>query len=255
MLSFAAPLFGKPVLRDIRITYGPLGPIRESTDVVAGDELYFRFIVDGLRTETGKIDVELRLQVISSEGKAILDQRSPLNDVLALGGNSFAGTASVSLGSKFPTGDYTYKLTITDNLAEESVSFERKFKCVASKFALVRPRFTHDKEGTSPAGSHGFVGELLHFRLHAIGFEREQGKIKLAMEIQTFDKAGKPQMPKPQRFDFLGDDAAKVATAEAITLQGFIALNRAGEFTLQITVLDDVGNQKALIRVPIVVKE
>jgi hypothetical protein len=74
LLVLVTPARAQPEIRDVTPTYGPLGPARPSLAVPAGDELFFRYTITGVRSDdAGRADGELRVQVTGPDGQGLLD--------------------------------------------------------------------------------------------------------------------------------------------------------------------------------------
>jgi hypothetical protein len=252
LLFCASPIFAKPAFKDIQASHGQLGPERKNLECLRGDELYFRFTVVGFTTnDDGRLAGELAYSVTDASGKVVLKDAVAIQQTLALGGGTFPGHASVTIGEEMPVGEYTFKVTITDNLARASDSFERKFTCKAQEFALVAVRFSQDAEGRIPATVGGIVSQTLFIKARGVGFDKSKGELDLEMSIQVFDAKGKPVMPKPIRSLVHNEDPNVVKAATVINLRGELTLNRPGEFVLKIALTDTIAKKTATFEVPL----
>lgn len=254
MLStlFALPALAKPEIKDVQASHGQLGPERKSMEFVRGDELYIRFNVAGFTADAdGRLVGELAFVVTNSQKKEVVKQSVPLQQTLALGGGTFPGHVSVIMGDDLPVGEYTVKVTVTDNQARASDSFERKFTCKDSEFALVAMRFSQDPDGRVPAPVGGVVSQTLYMRARGVGFDKSKGEIDVEMTIEIFDAKGKPTMPKPIRSVVHNEDPKVVPTVGFITLRGELALNRPGEFKLKVSLTDKVAKKTVSFEAPL----
>jgi len=251
LLVLVTPARAELEIRDITPTYGPLGPARTSLAVPAGDELFFRYTIAGVRADdAGRADGELRVQVTGPDGRGLHDERRPINGTLALGGQTLPGTANVSFGLDTPPGDYTVTVTFRDKLSSGSASFSRKVTCTKPAFALVRVRLSYDEAGAVPAAG-GLVGQTLHVQCKAVGFARAKAKVRVVIAMQTADAEGKALMPRPIQARLATEDAAQIAQLRSVDFSGSLILNRAGKFSLRLTATDEVSGQKAEVRVPL----
>jgi hypothetical protein len=231
----AGPAIAKPKIENIQASHGQLGPERKSLEYLRGDEVYIRFTVSGFTTDAdGRMNGEMTLNVTDSAGKEVLKQAFPLQQLLALGGGTFPGFTRVILGHEMPVGEYTIRVTMTDNLAKESDSFERKFTCKAEEFSLVAVRFWQDADGKIPATVGGTASQTLFIRARGVGFDKSKGEIDVEMELEVMDAKGKAVMPKPIKTVVHNEDPAVVPTATVINLRAELALNRPGDFVLKI---------------------
>lgn len=246
------PAVAKPEIKAIQASHGQLGPEREKPEYLLGDEVYVRFVVAGFTTDPdGRLAGELTMSVVDAKNKEILKKDIPIQQVLALGGGTFPGQVSVTIGEEFPVGEYTLRVTITDNLARASDSFERKFTCKAEEFALVSVRFSQDAEGRIPAPVGGVVSQTLFLKARGIGFDRGTGELDVEMTIQVFDLKGNPLMPKPIRKGVHSEDPKFVKAATAINLRGELTLNREGEFVLKVSLTDKVAKKTVTFETPL----
>jgi hypothetical protein len=239
-------------IRNIQAAYGPLGPERKVLNVYPSDEVVFRYLITGVKVDgEGRVVGELKLTLSAPDGRILLDETSPTSGVAALGGGSLPGTARVSLPADIPPGAYTLTVTFRDKQSSETASFRRTLDIKASEFAAVALRFSYDPEGKVPAPVGGLVGQMLHFRLKAIGFDRTTGRSDLEMVVRVLDAQGRPTMPVPIRATVDSDDADLVRRATEVNLNGNLTLNRAGDFTLSITVTDRVGKKTTKFEAPL----
>ena len=252
LLAFAGPASAKLELRNVQASHGPLGPERTSLDVSPLDEIHFRFLVAGVKTDAdGRTDAELSVRLTNADGKAVVDQRGPVRRELMLGGDVLPSQAFISIGPKAPPGEYTLKVTFIDKIAKESASFERKLTCKPTTFQILVPRFFYDADGKVPGPAGGVVGETVYVRLRVVGFDKGQGKIRTTMTLNILDAAGKDVMPKPLVVKADLSNAEEVQKATQVNFNGAVLLNRPGEFRLRITVEDLIGKKKSVFETPL----
>src|SRR5260370_28390145 len=195
LAATAAP--AKVEIQNIKAAYGPLGPERKTLEVQPFDDLLLRFTVSGLKCDDeGKMDVTEVLKLTDADGKVILENKLPIKDVLPLGGNRMNLDAHLNLGDKIPEGAYTFSITVKDNLADESVSFERKVTATAPSFSIVSPEFFYDAENKVFAPAGGVVGQKLYFRMKGGGIDKSPGKVDAQMTSQVLAAKGKETKPK-----------------------------------------------------------
>lgn len=248
----AAPAWAELRIENIQACYGRLGPERKSLTCYPLEEVEFRYVIKGVRVDAaGKIDGELTMQITDPNGKELLNRKSPLAAILALGGDSLPGHASLVLPPELPAGKYTMSVSFRDNLAGESAQFQREIVLKPTEFAIASPRFYYDADGKVPAPAAGLVSETLHVKLRVIGFDRSQGKIDTDMEMEVLDSAGKSVMPNPIRAQLQNDKPDVVQKAPYLTFSGELSLNRAGDFTLRVKVNDRVGKKSAQFETPL----
>jgi hypothetical protein len=256
LLLATAGAQAKLEIQNIKGAYGPLGPERKSLEVQPFDDVLFRFTVSGLKCDDeGKMDVTEVLKLTDADGKVLLKNELPIKDVLPLGGNQMNLDAHLNLGDKVPEGDYTFSISIKDNLADATAGFERKVTAKAPSFSLVGPEFFYDPENKVVAPAGGVAGQKLHFRMKGVGIDKSTGKVDAEMSIQMLDAKGKELMPKPIVVKIASEDPEVVKKANFLTLNGQVALNRPGDFTLVVKVTDKLAKKTAELALPVKVTE
>lgn len=236
----------------VQACYGPFGPERKLLVVYPHDELIFRFVVTGVRTDAeNRTDGLLSLKLHDADGKLLGVQDTPLKSQVNLGGDAIPTQARFNLGDKLPAGDYSLTITYTDKISSEKATFQRKFTSKPSEFALVAPDFSYDLDGKLPAPAGGVVGQLLHFRIRAIGLDRTQEKISASMALQVFDAQGKEELAKPLTAAFKNDDAEVVKQIPVVNFRSQLLLNRPGDFVIRVTVTDQIAKKTAKFELPL----
>jgi hypothetical protein len=248
----AAAASAKLEIRDVQASYGQLGPERKSADYFAGDEVYFRYTVTGVRTDAeGRLRGELHMTLADAEGKVLLKTDTPIQQVPVLGAESFPGSARWTLDVDFPPGEYEATVEFADLIAKESVSFRRKFTVKAPEFAPLRVRFSHDAEGRVPARVGGTVGQTLCVKMSAVGFDSSKGEIEVEMEILILDAKGNPVTPKPIRTVVHNEKPEEVKQTTTIDFSAKLGLNRTGDFVLRVTLTDKMAKKKTTFEAPL----
>jgi hypothetical protein len=238
-------------LRDVQAAHGMLGPERTSSDYLPGDEVFVRFTVAGARTTTeGRLSGEIRMTLTDAAGKAVLRQTAPVQNPLAFGGDRFPAKAVVELGHQFPPGEYRLTVEYQDHVSGESDSFARAFTCKPAGFGLVRVRFSADEAGQSPSRVDGVVGQPLHLKLVAVGFDRSKGEIDLEMDVRVLDARGRPVAPQGVRVATRSDDADTVRSATHATFSAELTRTRPGDFVLKVTVTDKQSGKATTFEAP-----
>lgn len=252
LLLATAAAQAKLEILDIQAAYGALGPERKSLDVYPSDEIFFRFTVRGATLDAdGRVDALIAMKLTNAQGDVLLHQENPLRVNLSLGGDSFPANARLALGERPTPGEYILTITITDKRSSEKASFQRTITCKPSEFVLVAPEFSYDPEGKLPAPGRGVVGQLLYFRLRAIGIDRTQEKIDTAMSVQVLDAAGKEVLPRPITAEVKNDDAQVVRKVTSVTYRAQLLLNRPGDFTIRVSITDRIAQKTAHFEAPL----
>ncbi len=239
-------------IQDVKAVHGPLGPERKSLDVYPGDALVVRYTVTGVRADAeGKVDVVKTVRLLDAAGKELLKQEQPLKGLLPLGGGRFQDVANLNIGDRVAPGDYTLSVAVKDNLSSQTASFERKVVCKEAAFAIVAPQFFYDADNKITAAAGGFAGQTLFFRLLVIGFDRTRARLEHEMTVQVLDAQKQEMLPKPISAEFKSEDAETIKKAVSLTFRGNLVLNRAGEFTLRITVTDRLAKKSTVFEAPL----
>jgi hypothetical protein len=241
-------------IRNLEAAHGRYGPKREGRESYPGEEILFRYQVNGAHVDSlGRIDVVLEESVTDERGRSILHARGAQRSILALGGATFTGQAVVTFPDDAPTGSYKLTLTVTDSISGESAVAEQELTLKPVEFALVMPRFSYDEAGELPAPASGLLGQAIHVSVKAIGLDSSRNSIDADMQLQIVDKSGKATLPKPITVTFRQDDPKIARQISLVRFKAQLVLNRVGEFTLKITVTDRAAGKSATFSSPLIV--
>jgi len=251
LLLLPCPAFAKLEVKNVQPAHGPFGPARESDDVYPFDEYGVRYQVAGVKPDKdGKADLEVGVRLAHADGKSGYEVKPTARRFdLSLGGDVVQTYGFVNFTDRSPLGEYKLTVTVRDRTSGESTSFERKLTLKAADFRIVGLRFSHDAEGKIPAGTTQPAGSTLHYQFRAVGFDRSQKKVALAMRVQVLDADGKDAGAKP--VEAKADEPAGDNGGRWAKLGGQAHLNRPGEFKLKITVEDTVGKKTTTVEVPV----
>jgi len=261
VLSFTIVLAGatahaKLEIGNIHAAYGEVGPERKSLVYYPGDEILFRYMLTGVKTnDKGEVDIDISFQVTDSEGKILLDKNTPTKAIAALGGGCLPGSARATIGEALKPGIYRFRVKAKDNLSGETASFERDVTLNATTFTSVSQRFFLDADGKVPSAAGGIVGQSLHYRVGLIGFDRSKSRIETHMDVEILDKDGKEILTRPLQATYKNEEADSAKQTSLVNFSGFFALNRVGTFTLRFSFKDQIGAQTARFEVPLHVTE
>jgi hypothetical protein len=240
----AAPARATLEIRDIQAAYGLAGPVRPPADYYPGDEIFFRFLVAGARSDAaGKISCDLVMTFTGPGNTVLVNQTFPVEGVYALGGDSFPGSARLTLDGDVPPGAYALTVTLRDKITSTQAKFQRAITIRPAAFAIVAPRFSYDADGKAPAPVGGLVGQTLYFKMKVIGFDRSRGKIDLRLAVRFLDPRTRRVISAPLQVDETTDDANVVRQVADVTFSGDMTLNRAGDFLLRLEATDRVTNK------------
>ena len=241
-------------LTDARLTYGLLGPKRDSAKFLPGDTVFLAYAIDGATAgPDGKVQYTIALEVAGPGGKSIFRQPPQDEEVVnSLGGNRLPGYARVQIGLEQAPGEYTLKVTVTDRASKKTASLEQKVEVLPKAFGLVQLTLSADPQGKVPAGALG-VGQSLYVNSHVVGFQRgPAGQPNVALELRVLDEGGKPTLASP-----LTGRIDKGVPPKDPVLPGefLVSLNRPGKFTVELKATDEVANKSVTQSFPITVHE
>jgi len=240
----AAPNQADPLaLSDVRITAGILGPVRPRTTYLPGDNLVLSFEIDGITLdEGGKARYSTRTEILDSKGKVLFQGPTRnLEGLASLGGSRLQAYAQVDIGLNQPPGEYLVKVTVTDRANKQTQTLTHTFTVEPKGFGVVRPSLTCDPEGQIPAGLF-IPGQSLWINFAVVGFARDaqRGQPQVTLALRILDDKGQPTLAKP----FEGTIETNVpADAGSLPGQFLLSLNRAGKFTIELTITDRVAGK------------
>jgi hypothetical protein len=246
---------GSLTLSNVRATHGVLGPVRSNDKVLPGDRYVVCFDIDGISIGAGgKVAYSIGTEVRNAAGRLQFQQEpKPVEAPTSLGGSRVPAHARLDVGLDTPPGILTLKVTVTDRTAGTSQSVTREVEVLPRQFGLVRLSVTNDPEGQLPAAVLG-VGQAAWLQLGAVGFSPSaSGKPPaISFRLRIVDESGAPGQSQPVESPASKDLPAGAALAP---VQFFLALNRPGKFTAEITATDEESKKTATLSVPLTVVE
>lgn len=249
-----APARAKLEVAKVEAVHGMLGPERKSADIYPLDEVFFRYQVTGAKTDAeGKTDVEATMKLVNPNGKKVHEEKATVQRVLSLGGGAYTAYAvlTVPAPEKAPPGEYTLSVEIRDRIGMESARFDRKFRIKAPEFQIIVPRFSHDPDGKVPAAVGGMVGETIHFKLRVIGFDKSKKRVQATLTVRVVGEDGKEVTDKPRLIKAELNSPEEAAKATQVNFNGLLYLNRPGNFTLRLSVHDDIADKTTTFEAPL----
>jgi hypothetical protein len=253
VLLSGTTVHAKLEIANVQAAYGPVGPKRESRVYYAGEEILFRYLLTGVKTNAKfEADLSITTHVTDAFGTAIYEKTTPLKVVMALDGGSMPLAASATLAESLKPGPYRVGVTAKDNLSDQTASFERVVTLHETIFTSINQRFFMDALGRVPGPAAGLVGQSLYFRIGLIGFDPSKGRVEARMELEFLD-ADKKIISKPSESTYKND--APTAAVTQVNFGVFVMLNRPGNFTLRVKFTDAVGGRNSQFEVPFEVTE
>jgi hypothetical protein len=254
-LSVSPTQTGSLQLSNIRATTGYFGLTRTDAKVLPGDLFFVAFDIDNLQADDhGRVLYAMTIELADGAGKKqFSDGPQDREAFLTLGGNRLPAVAHAEVGTQTPPGKYSLKVIVSDKVRKGSEkSFTKEFVVDKQEFGIVRPQLTYI--GTMlPAPPVGIVGQSLSLNCVVIGFERDKAKKNpsLAVDIRILDSGNKPTTAKSFTQTFKEVEQDK----NYMDLHWPVDLNRAGKFTVELKVTDEVTKKSSVIKVPITVQE
>ncbi|GIW81190.1 MAG: hypothetical protein KatS3mg105_2997 [Gemmatales bacterium] len=237
-------------IRDVEASFGLLGPVRQRLEYLPLEEVFFRYRVTGLSTnDEDQIDMEIDSWVTDSSGRKLAERSHPVKGRLYFGGGCYTGSSFAELRSNLSPGVYVFNVTVRDRLASVETSFQKAFKVVPLRFAIVSPRFVYRDGSDAPAG--GLVGQMLGLRFRVVGFDKSTGRIQTECSLSVTDSHGTLLLRKPVCRKLASDDPAKVRDATFLHFAEFFGLNRVGDFLLCLDAKDLISGQTDRLELPI----
>jgi hypothetical protein len=248
--------YAKLEIGNIQAAYGEVGPARSSLVYYPGDEILFRYMLTGVQTnDKGEVDIDIAFRLTDAKGHILLDKTTPAKAIAAFAGGCLPGSARATLGETLPPGIYRLRVVAKDKLSGDTASFEREVTFKATTFTSISQRFFLDADRKVPSGASGIVGQTLHFRIGVIGFDRSKGRIETRMDLEILDEKRKEVLARPRKAGYKNEEADSVKEVSLVNFDGFVTLNRVGNFRLRFNFTDHVGSQNSHFEVPLHVTE
>jgi len=249
-LGLAPSQAGKLDLTNVRPTYGVLGAPRPDTKFLPGDEFFLCYDIDNLKmADDGLVSYGMAIEATDAKGKVwYKDGQEKLTAINYFGGNKLPAFAYLEIGHDQPPGQYTLKVTVTDNAAKASKELTYKFEVLPPAFGMVRLKTTYD--GRLPSPMMGVPGQGMSVQWVCVGFDRDAKKQpNITVETRILDEAGKPTLAKP----FPGEVTEAMEKQRAVDMSFGMFLSRTGKFTVDIKATDNVSKKTAQARFPLTV--
>ncbi len=258
-LSLAPAQAGTLEIKNDRVTHGIFGQDRKDASLLAGDIFVVTFDIEGLQVNAeGRVRYSMGMSLINNKTGMAEFTKEPqeLEAVNALGGTRLPAFAMTEIGTDTVPGSYTLKATVTDLSSKEktkpTTTLTKKFEVLPKKFGFTRVALS--SEGGSPVPPLAVPGQTFIVNFAMVGFEvDDKTQPDIVVEMTILDKDGKPTLPKP----FTGDAKANIPAKfkNLLPMQFVLAVNRSGDFTVQLKATDKKGNKTAEASIAIRVVE
>lgn len=235
-----------------RATFGALGsPFNKQKGRLPGDVAHFAFDVKNMTFDKdGRAFYSFLIEIHDPKGTLIYKE-GPRNAIAqnSLGGNLLPCQANLELPLDSEPGTYSLRVTIVDRATKKSVVLESKGKVRKADFGLVQVGTFSDREGKAPTPHLGVVGETMYFNFSVAHFARdkETKQPKLDVSLKVLDDKGKQAGP------VLTGKADKdiMEGFKLLPMQFGLSLNRAGNFTVELTATDHLTGKTDSVRLPL----
>jgi hypothetical protein len=249
-------------LTNVRNTYGELGGTRPDSPLIPGDVLFIGFDIEGITvTDEGRVTYTMSMEVLDKSNKPVFKQDpAQKEDFLPLGGNKLPARAFVIIGLDQQPGEYTVKLTVTDNANKASQTLTRKFTVAPPQFGIVAVHASANEQGSIQAPTVGAVGQPLFIHFAIVGFDRANdpkdpklpAQPNVTIEMVPLDERGQPTLKKP--LSYVLDEKDKVDEKDAgFPMRFLLPLTRTGKFTVRLKATDNLSKKSTTFDLPITV--
>ncbi len=240
-------------LSNVRFTRGVLGPTRDGSRVLPGDNLFVCFDVEGVAVaRDGKVRYSTAIEVADPRGRTVFKQAPrDLEAICSLCGNRLPAFARLHVGPDQPPGEYTLQTTVTDRASGRKGTLKRTFAVLPAGFGIVQLSTSADNEGLLPLPAP-VAGQGLWLHFGVIGFARDEAgrQPNIGVVLRVLDPDGKPTLAEPAS----GAVSKGVPEKDVVVpVQLALLLNRPGKFTVELTATDRVSGKKDTVTFPLTV--
>jgi hypothetical protein len=236
-------------IKNVRPSYGPLGPARTVTKFLPGDVVFMTYDIHALAVDkTGKAVYETKLEFLDAKEMQLFERKTPNEVIPSLAGARMPGDLHLIIGKDFNPGKHTVRLTVTDKLANKSASLVYAIEVLPKGLGFIGVL----------APAVGLTGQSYVAEWGLVGFvpDAKTKLPKVDIAIRVLDQNDKPVVPETKILlpnDLpLGAGADKML--ELVPLSFPLQLNRPGQFYLDIVAIDKNGkNAQVHMRVPLTV--
>lgn len=233
-------------LKNVRPVYYLYGQKRADATVLPGDLFMVAYDIAGLQSRAdGRIQYSIGLELSNAKGESVFRQEPKDTEANnSLGGNTKPAFAYLEIGTDTPPGEYTMKLTVTDQMAKKTESLSTKFTVSEKKFGFVQNSIT--LPGLIPTPPIAVPGQeyWVNFALVGFGLGGDKQQPDITVEMQIIDRStGQPTLPNPLKG---GGKQVEEQFKKLWPFQFILQLNRPGRFTIQMKATDNVSKQTAV---------
>jgi len=252
LLGLGSGQTGKLAVANDRLTYGHLGPPRETAKYLPGDIIYLIFEVQNMTFDgDGKASYAVGLEILDAKGTP-LHKQQPRNATTRnyLGGTTLPCAANMQVPLESAPGNYTLRVTVIDSATKKAVQTEHKIEVLPKGFGLVNVGTSADPDATIAWSPVGVVGDSIYLNFSTVGFARDQ-KTKqpyIKASLRILDEKGQPAGAAKMHGEAKSDVPDNLAV---VPMQFGITLNRTGRFTLELTATDMLTGKTSMVSFPV----
>jgi hypothetical protein len=234
---------------NVFLTNGPLDGPRDSNAVLPSDTIHVRLHVENLATDKdGEALYERIAELTDASGKVVCQEDGgPSRAKFKCGRSPVTISVPLTISRDFQPGMYTWKVSVTDGITGARGTAETQIVVRKREFGMILPRlWMGDPAEKLPAGPTVMAGQTLAATFAVVDFCRDENTKKPNVEcsMRILNADGTPVLSKPTILEF---GATVLPDQERIDVTFPIDLNRAGEFTIELTVRDKVmGEQRGM---------
>lgn len=245
-LSFAPQQATELTITNVRPTYCLYGAPRKdaaAAKLLPGDVFYVSFDIEGLKVgPDGLIKYSTGMELTKGGKIQFAEKPVERTSYNSLGGSRVPAFVATQLGTDTPPGKYAITATVIDlanNKATKKITSE--FEVLPKDFGLVRFSLNYPSQDLIPAPPLGVPGQALLVGFAAAGFKRdEKTKMPHVKATMRVLEGGKPVLQK----DTTGEAKNVQADFSLIPMTFLLNLNRAGKFTVELTITDELASPK-----------
>src|SRR5262245_32591593 len=231
-------------LKNVRTTYGILGPERKDDEFLPGDVVVVAFDIEGLKVkDDGRVQYAMGME-LTKKGKGKPEYKYEPGDLEAinsLGGSTLPAFVRSVIGTDTAPGEYVLKVTIRDRQVKGSEKvLERTFKVKKPELGFVRVRLLSHRG--DPVPNVAVAGQRVDLNCMLVGFESGKDKLpNITFEMQVLDAAGKPVVTKPFKGDIKEDVSKTPGQMEFVPIP--LELNRPGKYKVVLKATDNISKK------------
>jgi hypothetical protein len=236
-------------------SFGCGGP-RRCAIISAGEMLYFNILFKDLGSDNGKVDCSYICQMVDFQGNTVGElEEKRISGCPGLGGTSEFAICGFQTDLNTPPGIYQTKVLVHDFVHNHNkvVSFPIKI-LPSDEFNATNLKFSHGEDGYATCGNCFTIGDNLYLNFAIVGFAVADSKMKVKLRETVEDEQGNSidASPFEKLINNVIDDQTRI---EGLKYHTTFRLNRAGKYTLNLHLTDEISNKAVSNKIPFQVLE